>query len=100
VPAVQVDQHRAVVVSAAQGELIDPSTVTRPTGGSGNPRISRNSVDRLTAMPNVAASRDPARPARANATATSAACRPTLRRACRSVNPGTCSTNVHALQST
>ncbi len=38
-------------------------------------------------MLNVAASRDPARPARANATATSAACRPTLRRAWRSVNP-------------
>ena len=32
--------------------------------------------------------------------ATSAVCRPGLRRACRSVNPGTCSTNVPALQST
>jgi hypothetical protein len=36
-------------------------------------------------MPNVVASRAPGRPARANATAARAACRPTLRRACGSV---------------
>jgi len=57
-------------------------------------------VDRLTAIPSLLASRDPARPANANPTATNAARRPELCRACRSVNPGTCSTNVQASQST
>ena len=77
-----------------------PRTVTWPTGGSGSARISRNSVDRLTPIPSRVASREPARPANAKQIASSAAWRPGLRRACRSVNPGTCSMNVHALQST
>ena len=72
VPAGQVDQHRAVMVPRRSANSSTPSTVTRPTGGSGSPRINRSSVDRLTAMPNVAANRDPARPASANPTATSA----------------------------
>jgi hypothetical protein len=63
-----------------------------------SPAISLNNVDQLAAMPNVAVSNAPIRPARAIPTATSAPFRPTLN-ACRSVNPGSCSTKVHALQS-
>ena len=69
-----------------------PRTVTWPTGGSGSARIIRSSVDRLTPIPSRVASREPARPANAKQIASSAAWRPGLRRACRSVNPGTCST--------
>ena len=46
------------------------------------------------------ANRDPARPASANPIAANAPCTPILLRACRSVNPGTCSTNVQVRQST
>ena len=62
-------------------------TVTWPTGGSGSARIIRSSVDRLTPIPSRVASREPARPANAKQIASSAACRPGLRCACRSVNP-------------
>ena len=44
------------------------------------------SIDRLATIPNDAANRDPARPAKASPTATNATCRPALRRACRTVN--------------
>ncbi len=58
-----------------------PKTVTWPTGGSGSARIIRSSVDRLTPIPSLVASREPALPANANPMATSAARRPGLRRA-------------------
>ena len=43
-----------------------PRTVTWPTGGSGMPRIHRSTVDRLTPIPRLVASREPGRPASAN----------------------------------
>ncbi len=49
--------------------LIAPRTVTWSAGGSDRARISRSSVDRLTPMPSLAASREPTRPASANPTA-------------------------------
>jgi hypothetical protein len=48
----------------------------------------------------VAANLDPARPASANPIAANAPCRPMLWRPFLSVNPGTCSTKVPAVQST
>jgi len=51
VPGGQVDQHRAVLVAAAQREPSTPSTATWPTGGSGSARIIRSSVDRLAPHP-------------------------------------------------
>jgi hypothetical protein len=43
-----------------------PSTATVPISGSGNARITRNNVLRLTGTPSLVASRDPARPANAS----------------------------------
>jgi hypothetical protein len=39
-----------------------PGTVTWPTSGSGIARIHRSSLDRLIPIPNLVASREPARP--------------------------------------
>jgi len=79
----------SVVMPAAQRELIN--TEHRHPAGRWirSARTRRSSVDRLTSMHNLAASRDPARPARANATATAtrAPFRPMLQRACARSTP-------------
>ncbi len=100
VPVGQVDQHRAVLMAAAQRELVDAQNRHLAD------RWIRQAADQpeqrgpAHPIPSLLASRDPARPANANPTATNAPRRPELRRACRSVKPGTCSTNVQAPQST
>gem|GEM_PF-6773159 len=92
--AARTHPHRAPSPDRPADPAAHGSTAAASTGSPPYP------IDRLTAIPNDAANRDPARPAKANPTATNAPCRPALRRACRSVNPGTCSTKVPAEQST
>ena len=99
-PSVKVDQHRAVVVAAAQRELVDTEDNNLADRWIWKPADHPQQLDELTPISNLAANREPARPVSANAMATNAVCRPGLRLACRSVNPGICSTNVPALQST
>jgi hypothetical protein len=61
--------------------------------GSGSPRMSRISVIRLTEAANLPASRAPARPPSASATARSTPASPIVRRTCEMDSPGTCSAN-------
>jgi len=57
-----------------------PSTVTGPAPGSGSARTSRIKVNRDTAVPSAAASREPARPASASATFSSSSRNRAVRR--------------------
>ncbi len=80
-PAGQVDQHRAVVVPPAQRELIDTEhrhpadRRIRQTTGQPEQRRPAQFHAQLGGQPRSG------RPAKANPTATSAPCRPALRRA-------------------
>jgi hypothetical protein len=78
--ALDIDQHRAVDMPLAQGEVITPSTSGVPLAGSGAARISRSSVDRPAEQAILPVSRAPARPPRARPTACKTACRPQVRR--------------------
>ena len=81
VPVGQIDQHRAVVVAAAHRELVDAQDRHLANRwvrqGADQPQQCRPAHPH----PSRVASREPARPANANPTATSAAWRPGLRRA-------------------
>src|ERR1035441_407590 len=73
-----------------------PSTRVSPAGGSGSAPSIRIRVCRLTGTASTAASRDPARPASATATAVSPCPASGVRRAYREASPCGCSANVTA----
>jgi hypothetical protein len=75
-----------------------PSTRGTTTGGSGNARTNRSNVIRDTVTAILAASRDPALPANANATASSISSRGPVRRRRRPIRSRNCSANVRRAQ--
>jgi hypothetical protein len=93
-----VDDDRAVVLPAPDGEVIDPGHPRAGAAGSGAAMTSRTRTCLLAGMPRIAASRDPARPA--SATAMSCSARPSggVLRPQGTVRPWTCSANVLRLQ--
>jgi hypothetical protein len=91
-----VDQDGAVDVPLRSAKSSTPSTSGVWSSGSAA-RMSRISVERLTAQASLPVSREPARPPRASATACSTACSWQVRRPWRVVRPGTCSANVALL---
>ena len=75
-----IDQHRAVDMPLAQREVVDAEHQRSPAIGVGAARISRISVERLTAHASLPVSRVPARPPWARLAAASTACRAQGRR--------------------
>ena len=99
-PGGHVDQDGAVDVALAQREVVDAQGL----GGGGRPGSGIAMSSRIivcplgAAMPSAAASRDPARPHSAAATAARYAVSGGVRRAYREVRPPTCPANVTAGQ--
>ena len=82
-----VDQDGAVVPAAAEREVVDPHDRQGPACGSGSAMTRRSMLDRPAVRPSAAASRAPARPARASAIAVSARASGGVRRERREVRP-------------